>query len=92
MVLSDVEQQELGSVTQLVFMGMGEPLFNYDALSTTLQLLSQERGFKFSPRRITVSTVGVADKISDLIQDFPQVDSHSACTLPWTRRGKKSCR
>lgn len=43
----------------LVFMGMGEPLLNLDALMDSLSALSHEQGLGFSPRRITVSTVGI---------------------------------
>lgn len=43
----------------LVFMGMGEPLLNLQALMPVLEALHDERGFNFSPRRITVSTCGI---------------------------------
>lgn len=43
----------------LVFMGMGEPLLNLDALMPALETLHDERGLNFSPRRITVSTCGI---------------------------------
>jgi 23S rRNA (adenine2503-C2)-methyltransferase len=42
----------------LVFMGMGEPLHNFDALATALQVLLSPRGLNLSYRRVTVSTVG----------------------------------
>lgn len=69
----DVEKEGVGRVTQIVFMGMGEPLLNYDALSTTLRSLTDSDGFDMSPRRITVSTVGIAKHMPRLIEDFPQV-------------------
>lgn len=59
------------SVTQIVFMGMGEPLLNYDALAGALRLLTQR--FRFSSRRITVSTVGIPRGMKALARDFPQV-------------------
>lgn len=62
-----------GPVTQMVFMGMGEPLFNYDALASALSWLTAPTGFAFSPRRITVSTVGVPRRIEQLVHEFPQV-------------------
>jgi 23S rRNA (adenine2503-C2)-methyltransferase len=43
----------------LVFMGMGEPLLNLDAVMRSLRILNSESGPAFSPRRITVSTCGV---------------------------------
>ena len=67
----DVRTRELGQVTQIVFMGMGEPLHNWPSLSTALR--GFQEGFEFSPRRITVSTVGIAPKIPELISTFPQV-------------------
>lgn len=46
-------------VTHIVFMGMGEPLANYAATEKALRILIDKEGLAFSPRRITVSTVGV---------------------------------
>ncbi|MCH5327662.1 MAG: 23S rRNA (adenine(2503)-C(2))-methyltransferase RlmN [Coprobacter sp.] len=46
------------SLTNLVFMGMGEPFDNIDALLNVLTVLTSEWGFGWSPRRITVSTIG----------------------------------
>jgi 23S rRNA (adenine2503-C2)-methyltransferase len=45
--------------TNIVFMGMGEPLLNWGALDTTLTILNDPRGFGIGARHITVSTVGV---------------------------------
>ena len=69
----DVRAAELGSVTQIVFMGMGEPLHNWKGVSTALKTLTLADGFEFSPRRVTVSTVGIVPKIPELIQQFPQI-------------------
>ena len=46
-------------IDNLVFMGMGEPLHNYDATMKALRILTNKNGFALPPRRITVSTVGV---------------------------------
>lgn len=43
----------------IVFMGMGEPLHNYDNVMKAFRILSHPRGLSISPRRITVSTVGL---------------------------------
>ncbi|MBI2467060.1 MAG: 23S rRNA (adenine(2503)-C(2))-methyltransferase RlmN, partial [Candidatus Rokubacteria bacterium] len=54
-------RQALGAgerITHIVFMGMGEPLANYAATVKALRILTSPQGFGFSPRRITVSTVG----------------------------------
>ena len=50
------EAQEL---TNAVFMGMGEPLDNYDAVARAIEVLTAPWGFAWSPKRITVSTIGV---------------------------------
>ncbi|RTZ92119.1 MAG: 23S rRNA (adenine(2503)-C(2))-methyltransferase RlmN [Bacillota bacterium] len=77
----------LCGVTQVVFMGMGEPLHNYPAVSRAIDWFSSAQGFHFSPRRITVSTVGVVPRIRELVKDHPQVrlavSLHSA--IPETR-------
>lgn len=50
-------------ITNIVFMGMGEPMLNYDNVMTAIDILSAETGMGISPRRITVSTAGYADHI-----------------------------
>jgi 23S rRNA (adenine2503-C2)-methyltransferase len=47
----------------LVLMGMGEPLHNYEAVMTALEILSDTRGANIGPRRMTISTVGVVPGI-----------------------------
>lgn len=51
---------EFDHLTNLVFMGMGEPLDNLDQVLRALEILTAEWGFGWSPTRITVSTAGVA--------------------------------
>ncbi|MBF0267806.1 MAG: 23S rRNA (adenine(2503)-C(2))-methyltransferase RlmN [Alphaproteobacteria bacterium] len=53
-------------ISNIVVMGMGEPLFNYDALKKALLILMDNEGLAMSRRRITVSTSGVAPMISRL--------------------------
>ncbi|HNX00728.1 MAG TPA: 23S rRNA (adenine(2503)-C(2))-methyltransferase RlmN [Candidatus Cloacimonadota bacterium] len=55
-----------GSLTNIVFMGMGEPLDNYDNLIKAIQIIESDPGMKFSPRHITVSTCGVIPNIRRL--------------------------
>jgi len=57
----------------VVFMGMGEPLQNWRGLETALDVLIDARGLDIGARRITVSTVGVPDRIVALGEAFPQV-------------------
>jgi 23S rRNA (adenine2503-C2)-methyltransferase len=54
----------------LVFMGMGEPLHHYDQTARALRLLTHPDGGGISPRRITVSTVGLVPGLARLGQDF----------------------
>jgi 23S rRNA (adenine2503-C2)-methyltransferase len=54
------------SPTNLVFMGMGEPLANFPALATALQILNAPWGTGIGARRMTVSTVGLPDRIREL--------------------------
>jgi 23S rRNA (adenine2503-C2)-methyltransferase len=58
------------SLTNLVLMGMGEPLHHYDATARALRVLTHPDGFDMSLRRITVSTVGLIRGIERLGQDF----------------------
>ena len=55
-------------LNNIVFMGMGEPLANFDNLLVALDILVEQRGLDFSERRITVSTCGLVPKIIELGQ------------------------
>ena len=57
------------ALTNIVLMGMGEPLANYEAVRTALEILTAPWGYAVSPRRITVSTVGLAPVIPQLLRD-----------------------
>lgn len=50
---------EFENLTNFVFMGMGEPMDNYDAVMRCLEIMTSEWGLAMSPTRFTVSTVGV---------------------------------
>lgn len=54
----------------VVFMGMGEPLHNYDATARALRLLTHPEGIGLSTRRVTVSTSGLVPEIERLGKDF----------------------
>lgn len=60
-------------VTNIVFMGMGEPLLNYEAVLNAIDLLNSSHGQNIGMRRMTVSTSGVAPKIRRLARDNDQV-------------------
>jgi len=61
----------LRAVTNVVFMGMGEPLQNYSATLTALRLLLDDHAYGLSRRRVTVSTSGVVPMIDRLREDCP---------------------
>ena len=56
-------------LTNIVFMGMGEPFFNYDNVIKAINILTDEKGLAFSKRKITLSTSGVVPKILDFKED-----------------------
>ncbi|HVF97689.1 MAG TPA: 23S rRNA (adenine(2503)-C(2))-methyltransferase RlmN [Flavisolibacter sp.] len=56
-------------LSNIVFMGMGEPLLNYKNVLTAIEKITAEDGLAMSPRRITVSTAGVAKMIKQLGDD-----------------------
>lgn len=58
-------------VTNVVFMGMGEPLLNYDQVLTSLRLMLDDNAYGLSRRRVTVSTSGVVPMMDRLAQDCP---------------------
>jgi 23S rRNA (adenine2503-C2)-methyltransferase len=67
-------QQDIGldeRITNLVFMGMGEPLANYSAVTRALNVLIDPNGLAFSHRRITLSTIGLPPQLARLGKDSP---------------------
>ncbi len=61
-------------VTNVVFMGMGEPFHNYDAVMDAVALLNDAHGFGLGHRHITISTVGLVDKIDRFAAERLQVN------------------
>jgi len=57
-------------ITNLVYMGMGEPLHNYEATARSIRLLTHREGIGLSSRRVTVSTSGLVPEIERLGRDF----------------------
>lgn len=57
------------SLTNIVLMGMGEPLLNYDNVLKSMEMVSSENGLGMSPQRITLSTVGLPRMIKKLADD-----------------------
>jgi 23S rRNA (adenine2503-C2)-methyltransferase len=60
-------------ITNIVYMGMGEPLANYEALLQSIELLTSHRAFGTSPRNITVSTAGLVPQIIQLSKERVKV-------------------
>lgn len=67
-------QRDTGErVSNVIVMGIGEPLDNYDNLIKFIKLLSSEKGIRISQRNITVSTCGLVEKIRELMQEKLQI-------------------
>jgi len=60
-------------ITNIVFMGMGEPLANYDAVMQTIDVLTSAQAFGIGSRNITISTAGLVPQILKLAEDKPQI-------------------
>ena len=67
-------QRDAGRVTHIVFMGMGEPLANYDNLLKAIRVLNDPEGLKVGARKITISTVGLVPMIERLSKEGIQVE------------------
>ncbi len=88
--------ERCGSLRNIVLMGMGEPLHNYDATMAALDTLMDHRGLAIAPRFITLSTVGVVPGIRRLTQERRLVrlavslhaatDAERAALVPLARR------
>lgn len=61
-------------ITNVVFMGMGEPFHNYEAVMEAVALLNDAQGFGLGHRHITISTVGLVDKIDAFAAEHCQVN------------------
>jgi len=68
-----------GKVSNLVFMGMGEPLMNYTNVKTAIERITDPKGLGMSPQRITLSSVGIPKMIRKLADD--QLKVHFALSL-----------
>ena len=83
-------------ISNLVFMGMGEPLDNVDEVVSAIRILTEPHGMQMGKRRISVSTAGHLEGLSKLIQELPQVrlalslhavtDSERSKIMPINRR------
>ncbi len=69
---------EREKLTNIVYMGMGEPFDNYQNVMQSLEILTSDWGFAMSPRRITVSTIGIIGTMSKYLESS---DCHLAVSL-----------
>ncbi len=60
---------EWDTLTNIVFMGMGEPLNNYDAVMRALDIITSEWGMAWSPTRVTVSTCGIIPNLKRFLEE-----------------------
>jgi 23S rRNA (adenine2503-C2)-methyltransferase len=87
--LRDQAENRYGqTLTNIVYMGMGEPLLNYKNVVRSTEMLTSEEGLGISPRRITVSTAGIAKMIKKLGDD--QVKFNLALSLHAANDKKRS--
>ncbi len=70
--------EEFGSITNIVYMGMGEPFDNLDEVLKSVEILTSEWGYGMSARRITVSSIGI---IPGLKRFLHESDSNVAISL-----------
>ncbi|MFW5644674.1 MAG: 23S rRNA (adenine(2503)-C(2))-methyltransferase RlmN, partial [Bacteroidota bacterium] len=69
---------EKEKLTNIVYMGMGEPLDNTEEVLKSLEILTSDWGFAMSPRRITVSTIGILPGLKSFLE---KSDCHLAVSL-----------
>ena len=64
---------EKRNITSIVYMGMGEPFFNYENVKKSVEILNSKAGLNFSKRKITISTSGIVPQIKDFAHDIKTV-------------------
>lgn len=61
-------------ITNLVYMGMGEPFLNPDNTTKSISILNDPKQFELGARNITISTVGIIKPMKDFFEKFPQIN------------------
>ena len=61
--------EEAGELTNTVFMGMGEPLDNWENVKRAIEVLTADWGLAWSPKRVTLSTIGVLPKLKEYLDE-----------------------
>jgi 23S rRNA (adenine2503-C2)-methyltransferase len=67
-------KKEKAKITNVVFMGMGEPLLNYDEVMSAVRILNNKNKFNIGARRISISTVGIIEGIKRLSSEPLQIN------------------
>ena len=70
-IITILKAETFEKLPNIVFMGMGEPLLNYENMVKSIRILLDPNGFNFSHRKITVSTAGLIPQIKQLGVDLP---------------------
>lgn len=68
-----LDEEGMGRVSNIVIMGIGEPLDNYDNVSKFISIVNSDNGLQIGARKITLSTCGLVHKFQNFIDDHPQV-------------------
>jgi len=66
--LNDWDEKK--KITNIVLMGMGEPFYNYDNVKTAIEIIKNKEGLNYGPKKITVSTAGIANKIPEAANEI----------------------
>jgi len=66
--INDWSEQK--KITNIVLMGMGEPFYNYDNVKTAVEILREKEGLNYGPKKITVSTAGIANRIPEAAREI----------------------
>jgi len=72
MYAADLVNSEWSRLRNIVFMGMGEPMLNYDVMKESIHMFTDQKKFDLSNRRVTVSTCWIVPWINKFTDDFPQ--------------------
>jgi 23S rRNA (adenine2503-C2)-methyltransferase len=86
---AEILQQRGEHVTNLVFMGMGEPMANYDEMIRAVKILTHPRGFGLGQRHVTISTIGIISGIEKLAEENLQIGLAISLHAPNNKLRKK---
>ena len=82
-------QTQGGKITNIVFMGMGEPFHNFDNTFKAIDILHDEEGLNLGERRFTISTVGLPDRIRQFADMHRQINLAISLHTPFNEKRSK---